>query len=46
MLLQFKLFWKKNEVGGRIVTDMTINTVLRVEDDMVQEERQTSKSIE
>lgn len=33
-------------MGGRIVTDMKIITVFRVEDDMVQEERQTSKSTE
>lgn len=33
-------------MGGRIVIDMKIITVFRVEDDMVQEERQTSKSTE
>lgn len=33
-------------MGGTFVKDMKIITVFRVEDDMVQEERQTSKSIE
>lgn len=33
-------------MGGTVVKDMKIITVFRVGDDMVQEERQTSKSIE
>lgn len=33
-------------MGGTVLKDMKIITVFRVEDDMVQEERQTSKSIE
>lgn len=33
-------------MGGTVLKDMKIISVFRAEDDMVQEERQTSKSIE